>query len=253
VPVLEPRTQAISAKQFLAEASNHLKIGDIVLSRSPTLSSWLIRWAIGAEFSHAALVFLVAQPEEGFNSTFLLESVSSGVRIVNLRDYIGGRKPHADVAVLRLEGDGLTESYFKKVRGLMLDHVNSGYDFNRVMRLGLSANFGMRLGWSVLARGKSEGMREAIMRTRRRLHKWVPPQFICSGFIQYGLAKAAELMNISTNVMLKEDVSRNDRDAILAVTPDDVARSERLKWRYVIRRGFVHDVVSYQDALRVLR
>lgn len=253
VRVLEPRPRAISAKQFLSEASTHLKTGDIVLSRSPTVSSWLIRNAIGAEFSHAALVFLVAHPDEGFNNTFLLESVSSGVRIVNLRDYIGGRKPSSDIVVLRLEGEGLTESYFKKVRGLMLDHVNSGYDFNRVMRLGLSANFGFRLGWSVLSQGKQGGMREAIARTRRRLHKWVPPQFICSGFIQYGLAKAAELMALETNVMLKEGLSPRDRDGILALTPDDVARSQRLTWRFVVRRGFAHEVESYEQALRLLK
>jgi hypothetical protein len=251
--VPESQRRAISAKQFLAEAPLHLKVGDIVLSRSPTLSSYLIRKAIDADFSHAALVFLVAQPEEGFNNTFLLESVSSGVRIVNLRDYVGGRKPSADIAVLRLEGAGLNETYFKKVRGLMLDHVNSGYDFSRVMRLGLSTNFGFRLGWSVLAEGKKGGMREAIARTRRRLHNWVPPQFICSGFIQYGLAKAAEMLNLPTEVMLKEGLASNDRDGILALTPDDVARSTRLTWRYVVRRGFAHGVASFEEALRVLK
>jgi hypothetical protein len=228
-------------------------VGDIVLSRSPTPMSWLIRKAIGAEFSHAALVFLVAHPEDGFNNTFLLESVSSGVRIVNLRDYVGGRKPAAEIAVLRLEGEGLNETYFKKVRGLMLDHVNSGYDFSRVMRLGLSANFGFRLGWSVLSQGKQAGMREAIARTRKRLNNWVPPQFICSGFIQYGLAKAAEMLGIATDVMLKPGLSPRDRDGILAVTPDDVARSSRLTWRYVVRRGYAHDVDRYEDALKVLK
>jgi hypothetical protein len=251
--VLEPRSRAVSAKQFLTEAQTRLRVGDIVLSRSSTPMSWLIRKAIGAEFSHAALVFLVAHPEEGFNNTFLLESVSSGVRIVNLRDYIGGRKPAAEIAVLRLEGDGLTETYFKKVRGLMLDHVNSGYDFSRVMQLGLSANFGIRLGWSVLAQGKEAGMREAIARTRKRLHNWVPPQFICSGFIQYGLAKAAEMLQITTDVMLKPNLSPRDRDGILAVTPDDVAKSRRLTWRYVVRRGYAHEVDRYEDALKVLR
>lgn len=251
--MLEPRIRAISARQFLVEAADHLKIGDIVLSRGPTISSWLIRKAIGGEFSHAALVFLVAQPDEGFNSSFLLESVSQGVRIVNLRDYIGGRKPSADIAILRLDGEGLNEAYFKKVRGLMLDHVNSGYDFSRVMRMGLSTTFSFRLGWSVLSRGPKAGMREAIKRTRKRLHNWVPPQFICSGFIQYGLAKAAELMALSTNVMLKDGLSANDRDGILALTPDDVAQSQRLKWRFVIRRGFAHDVSSYREALRVLK
>ena len=170
----------------------------------------------------------------------------------NLRDYIGGKRPHADIVVLRLEGEGLTEDYFRKVRGLMLDHVKSGYDFGRVMRLGLSAMFGARLVSSKIKKGSRGSMKDAVVRTRRRLHTWVPPQFICSGFIQYGLAKAAELKDITTNVMLKDGISPNDRNAILAVTPEDVARSQRLTWLYAIRRGWVYRVGEYDAALKVL-
>lgn len=245
-------TEATAVRSFLENAELHLRVGDIVLSRSPTFTSWLIRWATGSKFSHAALVFLVAKPDEGFTSSFLLESVQGGVGLANLRDYIGGKRPHADVVVLRLEGEGLTEDYFRKVRGLMLDHVKSGYDFGRVMRLGLSAMFGARLMGAKISKGSQRSMKDAIRRTRRRLHNWVPPQFICSGFIQYGLAKAAELQDIKTDVMLREGLSRTDRDGILAVTPEDVARSPRLTWRYAIRRGWVHRVSDYDEALKVL-
>jgi hypothetical protein len=243
---------AITVKQFLANADHHMRIGDIVLSRSPTLTSWLIRYATGSKFSHAALVFLVPQPEDGLNNTFLLESISSGVGLANLRDYIGGRNPRAEIVILRLEGEGLDENYFKSVRGLMLDHVKSGYDFGRIMRLGLATAFGLRLGWSKIRKGPRNSMADAIARTRSRLHRWVPPQFICSGFIQYGLAKAAEAQGITANVMLKDGVYRGDRDAILAVTPEDVARSPRLTWRFVVRRGWVREVSGYDAALRVL-
>jgi len=242
----------LTVKQFLASSDQYLRVGDIILSRSPTLTSWLIRYATGSRFSHAALVFLVAKPEDGFNNTFLLESTSSGVGLANLRDYIGGSGPRADIVVLRLAGEGLDELYFMKVRGLMLDHVNSGYDFSRVMRLGLGAAFGMRLSWSKIRKGPRRAMRDAIIRTRRRLHTWVPPQFICSGFIQFGLAKAAELTGIGTNVMLKPDLSPHDRDGILAVTPEDVARSERVTWRFVVRRGWVRMVQSYSEAKEIL-
>jgi len=244
--------EAINVKSFLANAEEHLRVGDIILSRSPTLSSWAIRWATGSEFSHAALVFLVAHPDEGFTSSFLVESVREGVGLANLRDYIGGRNPHAEIVDLRLEGEQFTEAYFKKVRGLMLDHVKSGYDFGRVMRMGLSALFSLRLGWSIIRKGPRRSMEHAVNITGRRLHSWVPPQFICSGFIQYGLAKAAELQGITANVMLKDGLSRNDRDGILAVTPEDVAHSSLLTWRFAIRRGWVRPVKSYEDALKVL-
>lgn len=243
---------AFPVKQFLAATEQHLRVGDIILSRSPTFTSWLIRYATGSAFSHAALVFLVAKPEEGFDSTFLLESTSSGVGLANFRDYVGGRKTKAELVVLRLEGERLDEHYFKKVRGLMLDRVKSGYDFNRVLRLGLAASFGLRLGLSKIRKGPRRSMQDAIVRTRRRLHNWVPPQFICSGFIQYGLAKAAELSDIQTDVMVKPGLSRSDRDGILAVTPEDMARSTRLTWRFAVRRGWVASVSNYSEALKFL-
>jgi Permuted papain-like amidase enzyme, YaeF/YiiX, C92 family len=247
----ETGNAAITVKQFLATAEQHLRIGDIILSRSPTFTSWLIRFATGSQFSHAALVFVVSKPDDGFNNTFLLESISTGVGLANLRDYIGGRQPQAEIVVLRLDGEGLDEAYFKKVRGLMLDHVKSGYDFSRVMRLGLAAAFGMRLGWSKISKGPRRSMQDAIRRTRMRLHKWVPPQFICSGFIQYGLAKAAELSGLSTDVMLKEGLTRDNKQGILAVTPEDLARSPRLTWRFVIKSGWVRPVSSYDRASRI--
>ncbi len=249
-----PESFPITVRQFLAETDRHLRIGDIILSRSPTFSSWLIRFATGSAFSHAALVFLVAKPEEGFGNTFVLESVRSGVGLAKLNDYVGGRHPHSEVVILRLEGEGLDEAYFKRVRGLMLDHVNAGYDFNRVMRMGLSASFGLLLGWMKISRGSPDSMSAAVKQRRgRRKLNWVPPQFICSGFIQYGLVRAANMLKLATPVVLKEGLSAFDYDGLLAVTPEDVARSSRPTWLYAIRRRWVHEVGSYEQARRKLR
>jgi hypothetical protein len=106
-------------KAFLESETPFLQRGDIVLSRSPTLSSWAIRAATGGYFSHAALVFLVPQPDDGLNNAFLLESTSAGVGLANLQTYVGGRHPGADIAVLRFEEPGVDERYFKSVCGLM--------------------------------------------------------------------------------------------------------------------------------------
>ncbi|MFO1034719.1 MAG: YiiX/YebB-like N1pC/P60 family cysteine hydrolase [Hyphomicrobiales bacterium] len=244
---------AITVKTLLEQAGQHLKVGDIVLSRSRTLSSHLIRLATGSLFSHAALVFLVAQPEEGFNNTFLLESVSGGVGLANLRDYVGGRRPREDIVILRLEGEGLDDTYFRKVRGLMLDRINSGYDFNRALRMGLKFLFGSRLAWFSLSRGKSKSMRAAVARTKTRTHTWVPPEFICSGFIQYGLVQAAGRLGLNTNVMLKDGLSANDKEGILALTPEDIAQSHRLTWRFAVTRGWAHPVTTLAEAKARLR
>ncbi len=244
----EPTEFPLTAKEFLSQADKFLQRGDIVLSRSPTFTSWLIRRTTGSSFSHAALVFFVAQPEEGYNSTFLLESVHSGVGLANLRDYISGRNPKAEIAVLRLADDTYGQMFLKDVRGLMLDHVKSGYDFNTVWRLGLSAVFGMRLSWARLRLGKKTAMQDAMTRTKARVNKWIPPQFICSGFIQYGFLKAAVRAGLPiTPVVFREGLDERSGNALLAVTPDDLATTQKLQWLFVARRGWVYRAENRVD------
>lgn len=239
--------------RFLAEAEKHLNRGDIVLSRGNTLSSRLIRRATGGFFSHAALVFLVPQPEEGFSNTFLVESVSSGVGIASLKGWIAGRRPIADIAIVRVEQPGLDEDYFRQVRGLMLDYVKSGYDYSRAFRLGLSFLFASRLGWFSMKEGGRTSMRAAIRQTRSRPVRWVPPQFICSGFIQYGyVAALARRGEEASRVVFKDGLSELDRDGLLATTPEDIARSDKVTWRFAVRRGWVHQVKDYASARRVI-
>ena len=243
----------ITSKAFLTDADKYLKRGDIILSRSPTFMSWLIRRTTGSRFSHAALVFFVAQPEEGYASTFLLESVRSGVGLANLRDYIAGRNPKAEIAVLRLADPTYGDMYFKDVRGLMLDHVKSGYDFTIVWRLGLSAVFGMRLSWARLRLGKATAMQDAMARTKARVHKWVPPQFICSGFIQYGFVKAAVRAGLPMSpVIFRSGLDERSGNALLAVTPEELATSPNLRWLLVARRGWVYRAESRNEGEAII-
>ena len=259
--IAEPEINAPSTEQsfpmpvtrFLDEAEKHLNRGDIILSRSPTLASWLIRRFTGGFFSHAALVFLIPQPEEGFENTFLVESVSEGVGIASLKAWIAGRRPVAEIAILRVEQAGLDDNYFRRVRGLMLDHVKSGYDYSRVFRLGLAFLFASRLGWFSVKEGGRKSMRAAIRQTRTRRFRWVPPQFICSGFIQYGyVAALARQGEDASRVVFKEGLSERDRDGLLATTPEDIARSPKVTWRFVARRGWVHRVADYAEARRII-
>lgn len=242
----------LRVKPFLLLENGGLQRGDIILSRSHTISSWLIRKTMGGYFSHAALVFFIPQPDEKLENAFVLESTSAGVGLANLQSYVA-RKSKTDIAVLRLEGQGFDENYFKRVRGLMLDHVKSGYDYSRVFKLGISFVFGMRLGWSRIRKGQKDSMQEAMRRTRRRIVKWVPPQFICSGFIQYGFVEALLQEGKDPDMALfNADISAGNKDAVLAVTPEDIATSPKLTWKFAIRRGFVHHVVDYADARKVI-
>jgi hypothetical protein len=209
---------------FLTRADRYLDRGDIILTRGNYLSSRVIRWIIGSFFSHAAMVFLLPQQDNGFNNTFMLESMPTGIGLAKLKSYIGGQNPSEDVAILRMEGEGINEAYF-----------------GRAINLGLSLFFSLRRKWSPKGRSYSS------------LKQWVPSQFICSGFIQYGFVEALRRKGIDpTQVIFKQSLSPNDRDGLLAISPEDIAKSNKPKWLYAIRRGWVYEVKSFDEAQSVI-
>ena len=227
--------------EFLAEADRYLNRGDIILTRGNYLSSRLIRFIIGSYFSHAALVFLVPQRQNGFNNTFILESMPSGIGLANLKAYIGSNKPSEDIAILRMKGRGFDYAYFKQVGALMLDQVNTSYDFGRAINLGLSLFFRLRRKWSKTGRPFSI------------LKHWVPAQFICSGFIQYGLVEAMRRQGMNpSSAILKEGLSSEDRSGLLAISPQDIGESTKPKWLYAVRRGWVYEVNNYDEARKTI-
>lgn len=243
----------MSVETFLKHAETLLMRSDVILSRSPTVSSWLIRIATGGCFSHAALVFLVPKPDDGFENTFVLESISSGVGLANLRDYIDRKRGHSDIVIRRLEAPWFDDRLRSQVRGLMLDHVKAKYDYSKVIRLALAFLFGLRLGYSRVSKGKSRSMADAVQRTRRSRARWVPPQFICSGFVQFGFAEALRRNDLPMeDVLFKTGLDKSDRAGILAITPEDIATSDRLVWLYAIKAGRVHRVASYAAAKSII-
>jgi hypothetical protein len=100
------------------------------------------------------------------------------------------------------------------------------------------------------------GLQQAVRRMQRRpnvYRRWMPRQFICSGFIQYGLFLAAEQSGLDAErVVLKNGLAEPSPDQMLGISPEDVATSTKLTWKYVICRGWVHKVTSYEEAKRVI-
>jgi hypothetical protein len=243
----------MQVKPFLAMGADGLHRGDIVLTRSNTLASRVIRWILGGEFSHSALVFFVPHPEEKLENAFLLESVSGGVGLAKFSSYVE-KKAQTDIVVLRLEGPEFDDAFFKRVRALMLDRVKAGYDYNRVFRMGLSFLFGLNIGWSAMRQGKDNSMQDAMKRTkRRRRFDWVPPQFICSGFIQYGFVAALLREDRDPALaMFNETITAADTNALLAVTPQDIATSSKLIWKFAIRDGRVYKLQSAEQGIKII-
>jgi len=231
----------MTVKAFFANADRWLNYGDILLSRSPLMASQLIRLASGGFFSHAAIIFLLPRRHDHLTSTFVLESLFKGVGIANLQTYVSGDRPIEEVGILRLEGDGFSQDFFKQTNGILLNEVNKPYDYRRLWRIALSTFFGLQ---------------QAANRLQRRpniFRRWMPRQFICSGFIQYGLFQAAQIKGLDpARVILKNGLTDPTPDEMLGLTPEDLARSKKISWKYVIRRGWVYEVENYDQAKRII-
>lgn len=237
-------------RQFLAEAETHLRRGDVVLCKAKaSLYSWAIRWWTKSEFSHAALVFAVPSREDGFERTFLIEAGTSGVDITDLSHYAIDLALVYDIAIKRFESPWMTVDVQRAVRGHMLNFIKANYDYFKIVALARSllsnAIFGLTAG--------VEGIENAVRRSVR-WSKTPPSRFLCSGFVQFGFVSAVRQL-VRTGALERTAVAdvifnprlptNADREALLATTPEDFARSDKIAWKFAVRRGRVHRVRDY--------
>jgi hypothetical protein len=260
--------------EFLA--GNYLRRADVVLTRreyDPT--SFLIRWATKSPFSHAALVFTTPDQEPGIGNTFVIEAGTGGVDLTNLRDYATDEASF--VAIKRLRQTWFDQEKQSRVRGLLLDNIKSEYNYWAIVRIARNIWFGIERSM----RGKDKAVQQFDKREWKR-----PNEFICSGLVQFGFVEAvaeyilqrrlppwalnevvfsdtaaARLISkeewekadpalIDLNIPQARNVLANELEAI---TPDDLAQSDRLEWLYFIKNGKVHKVASYAEVRALAR
>ena len=241
-------------RHFLAKAEHYLQRGDILLLKGKvSLYSWVIRWWTGSEFSHAALVFSVPRAEEGFERTFLIEASIGGVDLTELKHYARDLALFYDIAIKRFERPWFTHEVQSSVRGHMLNYIKANYDYWTVFALARRL-FGRR------AEKKNADPKAAL---RKALWRRQPPsRFVCSGFVQYGFLSAVSRLietkklprEAINDAIFKADMTADaSPDEILSTTPEDLALSANLSWKYAIRSGRVHRVESYDDVKAIFR
>ena len=254
---------------------NYLKRSDIVLTRRDwDLTSWVIRWATGSPFSHAALIFTGPQFESGFSNTFVIEASTAGVDLTNLRDYIADKSSF--LAVKRFKKEWFDEPKQSRVRGLLLDKIKADYNFWALGHIARNIWFGVERSL--------RGDKEAIQTFRER--DWTPPnEYICSGLVQIGFVEAVleyiksdqlppsalrevVFQRVAASRLPEKDdwqyldpeaskttanLFRNQNfDALESVTPEDLAISDKLEWLYMIKNGLVYKADSYDDVRKVI-
>lgn len=241
--------------EFLRDAHLYLNRCDVVLCSGKRPYSRLIRWATKSLFSHAAIVFLIPDREQGFNNTFILESNSKGVDLTNLAHYLVHEASSYDIAIKRCEAEWFEVDVRKQVRGHMLNFIKAKYDFRTLSKLGRTTLRRILFG---LQRLRRKSFKEALRYTE---DEFVPSRFICSGFVQYGFCATVEPLERDgkvpqgalQQVAFKEGISSSDDGAvILSTTPADLAKSDKLAWKYAAVRGRVYQVTSEDEVNRLL-
>lgn len=277
----------MSVDKFLA--GDYLERADVVLTRRDyDFSSYMIRWATGSPFSHAAMIFTGPKYDTGVDHTFVIEAGTSGVDLTNLKDYATDKSSF--IAIKRLKRDWFDQPLQSRARGVLLDRIKASYDYWAIGRLARNIWFGVQ--------NTVQGRDKTIEKYRQR--EWSPPnEFICSGLVQFGFIEAV-IENIRqgklpltalNDVVFRDkaeeriipksalDDLKNQPDMtpdkwaqinrglindylpqiretlgaeLEATTPHDIATSSKLEWLYLVKNGKVHKVASLQEVEKLI-
>ena len=254
------------AMQALVEAGK-FKRADILLTRTKgSLLGALIRFGTDSYWNHALMVYAIRNVEEGYNTTFIIESGGSGIDVHNIAHYL--EKPGKyDVAVKRLDADWFQDDsdrgglrYRRKVRGFALQEIDDRYDHGMI--ISIAARILRQIILAVLfplQRRKPRGQRKVRVSCIAGLNV---NAYICSGFVQWAYYQAvsrvleednldkSRLQEIIFNPRIAGEGTEND---LLSTTPADLADSDKLSWKYIVKDGAIWEVSSRAEVDRFLK
>jgi len=200
----------------------YLRVSDVVLrvNHDPKeIFSHLIRIATNSQWSHSALLYLTNDPPKGFDNTFLVEAMTTGIRVASWRNEVvpfeqftvGIKRPRIDWYVetprdiAKHDPDDPEDvhgiAYLRHVRGIALDQINGLYDHNTVHEL--TALYIERVAKRHLP--DIPQVAEAAAGAADLFKKWDEDsskstnivRFICSGLVQYSFFAALRIRIIN--------------------------------------------------------
>ncbi len=138
------------------EGRTELQVADVLLreNKDPKkVFAHLIRMATASKWSHSALLYLISDPQQGFDNTFLVQAMTQGIDLVSWRNEVIPFE-HFTVGIKRPKLDWYVETpheqarhtphdpedthaigYRRHVRGIALDTVNGLYDHKVIYEL----------------------------------------------------------------------------------------------------------------------
>ena len=195
-----------------------LRVSDVVLreNKDPKeIFAHAIRVATGSKWSHSAIVYLLSNPDRGYENTYLIEAKTKGVHIASWRNEVvpfdqftvGIKRPSLDWYMetpyeksrhdLHNPEDVHAISYLRHVRGIAFDQINGLYDHTTVYELtALYAARAARRHLSAVPQvaDAAEGIADIFKKwDEDDDEKTDMLRFICSGIVQYSYFEALRL------------------------------------------------------------
>jgi hypothetical protein len=259
-----PPRWPMPVEEFLA--GPWLETSDVLLmrQRSSTFAT-LVRIFTGSFFSKAATMFLVPHREKDFDAPFVIEAAFDGIDITDLRSFVLSREKRFVIAVKRFEADWFEAEERALVRGFMLNYIKADYDYGKLFDNLWASLKGAQFFLLRIVLGPHWALRQISKRKpAERLNKFIGP-----GFVQWGYWETAKFLadaGLLQSDRLEEVVFREklfderakgkidtiDEDDLLGVTAEDLAKSTRLAWKYVIVGRKVYEVTSEKEFYEVL-
>lgn len=248
------------------KAAGYLEPGDVILmTKVGSLFSTLTRIFDQSKFAHVALVYQTPHYGDGIDKTFLIETTMRGVDLEALSEIVTPSKIHKDtglppdfvVGVKRLESDWATLPLRRMAASRMLHFIDADdYNFRLMVALANRRTRQIYLRLRRILRGRAPSVGEFL----RTGHRYLPAEFICSGFVQYAyvdMVRTAVERNLIDksyadqalrDVLFCERVNEHSpMEELMACTPRDLAHSTKLNWKYIIHRGQVFKVSSGEE------
>lgn len=193
----------------------YLRVSDIILRYNHShrdVFAQFIRIATHSKWSHSALLYLINDPAQGFDNTFLVEARTKGIRVASWRNEVIPFKKFT-VAIKRPKMDWYMETphekarhdpwdpedvpgiaYLRHVRGVAVDQINGLYD-NKVI-WELTALYAERVAQRHMSNVPQ--IADAADAVAKMFRKWDASsearahvvRFICSGLVQYSFFAA---------------------------------------------------------------
>ena len=246
-----------------------LRRADIILTHSKgSLLGWLVRFGTKSYWNHAAMVYVIRNPRQGYDNTFIIESGGAGIDVHNIRHYFQNTK-RVDIGIKRLEKDWFQDDsetgglrFRRRVRGFALAEIDDKYDHK--LLLGIVKSMLRQLILAFIfpwLRTKEPVKRRA--RLPRIAKKLEVNAYICSGFVQWayykGVGKVLEEDGNTTETKIQDVIFNpelnyeDSEDTLLSTTPADLANSDKLTWRYVVKDGMVWEVGNEDEVDFILK